>query len=182
MRLPSLLIIVFVTMAIEARRAARNERAQLARGGVEPPGDVYDVMRVVYPLAFLGMLVEGALGGGPPRAVALAGAAVFAAAKALKWWAIVSLGPFWTFRVIVIPGAALVSRGPYRWLRHPNYVAVMGELAGVALFTGAMWSGVTALAVFGLLLIKRMAVEERALDAARPPSSTSKEQGSGIRD
>jgi methyltransferase len=182
MRLPSLLIIVFVTMAIEARRAARNERAQLARGGVEPPGDVFGVMRIVYPLAFLGMLVEGALGGGPPRAVALAGAAVFAAVKALKWWAIVSLGPFWTFRVIVIPGAALVSRGPYRWLRHPNYVAVMGELAGVALLTGAIWSGVTALAIFGLLLIKRMAVEEQALDAARPPSPTSKERGFGIRD
>ncbi len=174
MRLLSLLVVVFVTMAIEAVRASRNEHAQLARGGVEPPGDVYKVMRVVYPLAFLGMLAEGALGGGPPRAVAVAGALVFAAAKALKWWAIVSLGRFWTFRVIVIPGAVLVSRGPYRWLRHPNYVAVIGELVGVAILCGAAVTGVTAMAVFGLLLMKRMAVEERALDAARRPSATSK--------
>src|SRR5258708_22680366 len=125
MRLRSLLVIVFVTMAIEARRAARNERAQLARGGVEPPGDVYDVMRVVYPLAFLGMLVEGALGGAPPRAVALAGASVFAAAKALKWWAIISLGPFVPFRVIAIPAAALRGRRPYRRPCHPHYGARM---------------------------------------------------------
>jgi methyltransferase len=182
MRLLSLAVVVFVAMAIEARRAARNERAQRARGGFEPPGDVYQTMRVVYPLSFLAMLVEGALAGGPSRATALAGVSVFAAAKALKWWAIVSLGPFWTFRVIVIKGVALVIRGPYRWLRHPNYVAVMGELAGVALITGAVWSGVTALAVFGLLLIKRMTVEERALDAARGPSPTSNERGLGIRD
>jgi methyltransferase len=174
MRLLSLLVVVFATMAIEAVRAARNEHAQLARGGVEPPGDVYKLMRVVYPLAFLGMLAEGALGGGPPRAVGLAGALVFAAAKALKWWAIVSLGPFWTFRVIVMPGATLVSRGPYRWLRHPNYVAVVGELAGVALLSGAAATGVTAMAVFGLLLIKRMAVEDRALDAARDSGASSK--------
>jgi methyltransferase len=159
--------IVFGALLLEARRAARNECAQLARGGIEPPGDVYKLMRIAYPLVFLGMLIEGALRGGPPRPVALAGGVVFAAAKALKWWAIVSLGPFWTFRVIVVPGAALVDRGPYRWLRHPNYVAVMGELAGVALLTGAVFSGVTAMAAFGLLMIRRIAVEERAIDAAR---------------
>src|SRR5258708_4121273 len=159
MRLPSLLVIVFVAMAIEACRAARNEREQLARGGVEPSADVYDVMRVVSPLAFLGMLVESAFGGGPPRAVALAGAAVFAAAKALKWWAIASLGPFWTFRVIVIPGAALVDRGPYRWLRHPNYVAAMGVLAGTTLLTGAALSAVTPMAAFGLPTIRRIALQ-----------------------
>ena len=53
------------------------------------------------------------------------------AAKALKWWAILTLGRFWTFRVIVVPGATLVAGGPYRWLRHPNYVGVIGELVGV---------------------------------------------------
>ena len=167
---------MFGAMLLEARRASRNEHDQLARGGVEAPDDVYNVMRLVYPLAFLAMLIEGALRGGPARPVAMAGGVVFAAAKALKWWAIRSLGPFWTFRVIVVPGTVLVGRGPYRWLRHPNYVAVVGEIAGVALLTGAVVSGVTAMAGFGLLLRKRIAVEERALDAAREPSATSKEQ------
>ena len=53
-------------MLVEARRASANERAQRARGGVEPAGDVYTVMRVVYPAAFLAMFVEGALRGAPP--------------------------------------------------------------------------------------------------------------------
>jgi methyltransferase len=160
--------IIFGFMLIEARRASRNERAQRARGGIEPSGDVYKLMRVVYPGAFLAMLVEGAARGGPPTGVLVAGAAVFAVAKALKWWAIVSLGRLWTFRVIVVPGATLVATGPYRWLRHPNYVGVLGELAGVAALAGAPISGSVAIVAFGVLLLKRIAVEERMLRTARP--------------
>ena len=93
----------------------------------------------------------------------LAGAAVFLAAKALKWWAIHSLGRAWTFRVIVLPGGRLVSRGPYRWLRHPNYIAVMGELAAVAVMTGARWTGVGRRGDVRHPSFKRIAVEERAL-------------------
>ena len=106
-------------MLVEASRASANERAQRARGGREPSGDVYTMMRIAYPAAFLAMLVEGGLRGTPPRSAVLAGAAVFLTAKALKSWAIVSLGPFWTFRVVVVPGARLVTAEPYRWLRHP---------------------------------------------------------------
>lgn len=163
-----LLAIVFGTMLVEARRASANERAQRARGGVEPAGDVYNVMQVVYPGAFLAMFVEGTLRVDPGPMVVLAGAALFLAAKSLKWWAILSLGPFWTFRVIVVPGARLVAAGPYRWLRHPNYVGVIGELAGVALMTGALLTGVAGIATFSWLLVRRIAVEERALrEAAR---------------
>jgi methyltransferase len=159
-------VLVFGTMLVEAWRAAANERAQIARGGIEPSGDVYRIMRIVYPGAFVAMFVEGALRGAPPAAAIVAGAVVFAAAKALKWWAIASLGRFWTFRVIVVPGASLVASGPYRWLRHPNYVGVMGELAGVALMTGALLSGVAGIATFAWLVIRRVSVEERALRAA----------------
>lgn len=155
-------------MLIEARRASRHERAQRARGGVEPPGDVYKLMRVVYPGAFLAMIAEGAVRGGATPAVFLAGAIGFAAAKALKWWAIFSLGVFWTFRVIVVPGASLVVRGPYRWLRHPNYVAVLGELAAVAAMAGAPVAGGAGMVVFAALLLKRIALEDRALRALNP--------------
>jgi methyltransferase len=163
--------VVFGSMIIEARRAARNERAQRARGGVEPPGDVYRLMRFVYPGAFLAMFAEGAARGTPPPGVVLGGALVFAASKVLKWWAIFSLGSCWTFRVIVVPGGALVARGPYRWLRHPNYVGVLGELAGVAAVAGAPLCGVVATGVFAALLVKRIAVEERALRALDEPSA-----------
>jgi methyltransferase len=163
-----LFTIVFGMMLIEARRASANERAQRARGGIEPDGDVYKAMQVVYPAAFLAMFVEGATRADPGPMTPLAGAALFLAAKGLKWWAILSLGPFWTFRVIVVPGARLIAGGPYRWVRHPNYVGVIGELAGVALMTGAPVAGVTGIATFAWLLVRRIAVEERALrEAAR---------------
>jgi methyltransferase len=152
-------------MAFEAGRAARNERAQRARGGIEPQGDVYPAMRVVYPAAFLAMLVEAFIRGLPPTWIVALGVALFAASKMLKWWAIVSLGPAWTFRVVVVPGSELVTVGPYRLMPHPNYVAVAGELVATALMTGARVSGPIATLLFSLLMLKRISVENRALDA-----------------
>ena len=175
--LTSLAIVIFGSMLLEARRASRNERVQRARGGVEPENDVYSVMRVAYPAAFAAMLAEGlARGGAAPGPVA-AGAVTFAAAKALKWWAIRSLGSSWTFRVIAVPGSTLVARGPYRMLRHPNYVAVVGELIGVALMTGAAIAGPAGTVTFGALLLKRIAVEERTLGLTtpRPPAASETE-------
>jgi methyltransferase len=162
--LVAVFVIVFGSMLVETRRAGRNERAQRARGGLEPRDDIYNVMRVVYPAAFLAMMAEGAWRGLSPGPFA-AGALLFAAAKALKWWAILSLGPFWTFRVIVVPGTTLVVNGPYRWLRHPNYVAVVGELVAVALMSGAVVTGPMATAVFAVILVRRIAVETNALSS-----------------
>ena len=150
-------------MLIEARRAAANERAQLARGGVEPADDVFKMMRVAYPGAFLLMIVDGWLGPPVDVTLAAAGAALFAVSKALKWWAILTLGPSWTFRVIVVPGAALANAGPYRFFRHPNYIGVVGELIAVALMTGSRIGSPIAVVGFGLLMLKRIAVEDRAL-------------------
>lgn len=163
------IVIAFIVtvsfLLVEAARSTRNERSQMARGGVEPSGDVYKMMRMAYPGAFLAMFVEGFLEGGPPPPLLIAGVLIFVSAKALKWWAIGALGPAWTFRVIVVPGAELVTSGPYRWLRHPNYVAVAGELIGIALVCGARITGPIAIVVFSLLMLRRIAVENRALGA-----------------
>ena len=155
--------IVYLPMLLEARRAAANERVQRARGGVEPPDDVFRMMRVAYPGAFLLMIVDGAMGRPPEPAAIAAGAALFAASKALKWWAIHALGRAWTFRVIVVPGAPLITGGPYRFLRHPNYAGVVGELVAVALMTGSRIGSPIAVVGFGVLILKRIAVEQRAL-------------------
>lgn len=163
MNLLVIALLIFFPMLVEAARARRNERAQKARGGIEPSGDVYNVMRVVYPAAFLAMLAERAAHGRGSPAVVVAGVVVFTAAKIIKWSAIVALGRCWTFRVIVVPGDTLVASGPYRYLRHPNYVGVIGEIAGAALMTRAWVTGLIAVIVFAALLHKRIAVEERAL-------------------
>ena len=164
-----LFIVIFGFMLVEARRADQNERAQRARGGVEPAGDgsVYNSMRIAYPAAFAVMLLERAITGGPPADIAVMGAAIYTAAKALKWWAILELGTAWTFRVIVVPGVPLVRSGPYRYMRHPNYVGVFGELVGTALMCGAVLTGPPATLLFTLLMLRRTIVEHRALNAAR---------------
>jgi methyltransferase len=150
-------------MVVEAGLAARHDRMLRALGAVEPAGDVYRAMQVAYPAAFLTMLVEGMWRGVRPDDVVIAGACVFLVAKALKYWAIASLGQRWTFRVLVPPGSLRVVRGPYRWISHPNYVAVALELTGVALAMHARVSGPIAVAVFGFLMWRRVQVEELAL-------------------
>ena len=157
------LAIVFVLMGIEAAIAARHERGLRALGAVEPAGDVYRVMQVAYPASFLVMLGEGAIRGVHADQIASAGASVFIAAKALKYWAIATLGPRWTFRVLVPPGSRRTVRGPYRWISHPNYVAVALELLGVALAAHALVTGPIAVAGFGYLMLRRIRIEEKAL-------------------
>jgi methyltransferase len=154
--------IVALAMLVEAWLSRTHERALRVAGAVEPPEDVYAVMQVAYPGCFILMAVE-AIWRGTPSALFLPGAAVFAIAKTLKWWAIASLGTRWTFRVLIPVGAPLVHRGPYRWMRHPNYLAVVGELVGTAMMLGTPWSGTLACVAFGALMWRRIQVEERAL-------------------
>ena len=150
-------------MLLEARRSAVNERALRAAGAVEPADDVYRVMQLAYPACFLAMVLEAWMRGGGVGGTTLAGVFIFTGAKALKYWAIATLGGRWTFRVLVPPGSERTLRGPYRLLRHPNYVAVVGELVGFAMLARAPIAGALAVAGFAALLLARIRVEERAL-------------------
>lgn len=167
-RLLLLSAVIFGLMLVEAHRASGNERAQRARGGIEPRHDVYPFLQVAYPGVFLLMLGEG-LFHAPPSTVQLGlGGLALVVGKLLKWWAIVTLGPCWTFRVIVVPGTTPVVGGPYRLLRHPNYVGVVGELLGVSLLAGAPVAGVLGTLLFSGLMVLRVRVENRALEGLSP--------------
>jgi len=154
---------VVVMMLAELKRSRANERLLRQRGASEPQGDPYRALSLVYPGMFVLMAAEGALAGPSPDVLLIAGFVIFVAAKILKLWAITALGPRWSYRVLVLPGLPLVSTGPYAYLRHPNYVAVFGEIAGFALMVGARLLGVVSLIVFALLVRRRIAVEEKAL-------------------
>ena len=158
-----LLVVAFVPMLLENRRSVRHHRALLESGAVEPADDVYPIMQVAYPGSFIAMLAEAWLRGSTLTTVTWIGAAVFIAAKLLKYWAIATLGPRWTFRVLVPPGSVRTLAGPYRHFRHPNYVGVMGEIVGFALLAAAPITGAVATVVFAAVLLARIRVEERAL-------------------
>jgi len=155
--------LIFLPMLIEAAVSSRHERALRALGAIEPPEDVYRAMAAAYPGAFVAMIAEGVLRSGGVDGWFRAGLALFVVAKTLKYWAITSLGPRWTFRVLVPPGSARTVHGPYRFIPHPNYLAVTGELAAVALAMHAIVTGPLAIAGFGWLMLKRIQIEENAL-------------------
>ncbi len=158
--------VVLVTLLAEAMLAARNERRLIARGAVEPAGDVHAWMRVAYPLGFAACIAEGWWRGTAWTPTAAAGLTLFAAGKVVKYLAIATLGERWTFRVLPLRGQPLVTRGVYRWLRHPNYVGVVGEVLGIALWMQAPMAGTLFALGFGWLLRQRIRVEEQALEAA----------------
>jgi methyltransferase len=159
-------VVVAVTMVGEGTRSAQHERRLRALGAVEPASDVYAWMQVTYPLGFAACLLEGWWRGPEWTTVGAAGLLVFTAGKAIKYVAIATLGYRWTFRVLPLPGAPLVERGIYRWLRHPNYVGVGGEILGIALWMRAPVAGTLFGLVFGWLLHARIRVEERAVASA----------------
>ena len=168
---PTLLIVLFVTafapMLGEAVVSRRHERQLRAAGATEPAGDVYALMQVIYPACFLGGMLEAVVRDRTAADLSVIGAALFAAAKALKYWAIATLGEHWTFRVLVPPRSQPTRRGPYRFMRHPNYVAVAAEIVGFSLLARAPVAGVAGFVVFGALMLARIRVEERALGRAR---------------
>ena len=157
------LLAVMLMMLGEAIVSRRHERTLRRQGAVEPPGDVFATMQWAYPGAFTLMAAEGIVAGPPPTVIAGAGVILMAVSKALKWWAMTSLGVRWTFRVLIVPGAPLIARGPYAIWRHPNYIAVVGEFLAMALMTNARVAGPVTTLLFGWLMWRRIRVEDRAL-------------------
>ena len=156
--------------------ARRNERWSAERGAVVSGQGHYPVMVALHTGLLAGCLVEVWLGdrsfipalGWPMLAVAVG-------AQALRWWCIRTLGPRWNTQVIVVPGLPLVTGGPYRLLRHPNYVAVVAE--GLALpLVHTAWLTATAFTVLNAaLLTVRIRCENEALaslPATAPPAAT----------
>ena len=92
--------------------------------------------------------------------------AVVLAAQALRWWCISTLGRRWNTLIVVVPGLPLVNRGPYRWLRHPNYVAVVAEGIALPMVHTAWITALTFTVLNAALLTVRIRAEERALTLA----------------
>jgi methyltransferase len=142
----------------------RNARRMFARGAIELGQGHFPTMALFHSLFLVACVVEPLLRAQPPApalaATALAGTL---AAEALRVWAIASLGERWNVRIIVLPGLAPVTSGPYRFVRHPNYVAVALELLCVPLMYGAWLTAIVFTVGNGLVLLVRIRAEEAAL-------------------
>lgn len=149
----------------------RNAAWSLQRGGVETGQRHYLVMVVLHTGLLAGMLVE--VWWRRPEFVPLLGFSMLAVAvgsQGLRWWCITSLGRRWNTRVIVVPGLPAVTSGPYRWLRHPNYVAVVAEGVALPLVHSAWITALVFTVANVALLAVRLRVENAAL-ASLPPAT-----------
>lgn len=142
----------------ELVHARRNTARLRARGGIESGAGHYPLIVVVHG-AWLGALVLLVPAAAPANWYLLG---AYVAVQGVRYWTIASLGEFWTTRIITVPGAAPVRRGPYRFMRHPNYVVVACEIALLPLAFGAWRISVAFTMANAAILALRIGVENRA--------------------
>ncbi len=163
-----LLAAVVVERAVELVVSKRHAETLLARGGVERGGAHYPPMVLLHAALLAGCAIEPILAGRPfLPGLGSPMLAIVLAAQTVRWWAIASLGVHWNTRVIVLPYAPRIVTGPYRWLRHPNYVAVVAEGIALPLVHSAWITALAFTVLNGWLLTVRIRAENAALGMMR---------------
>ncbi|MBP0937848.1 hypothetical protein J0X20_30125 [Streptomyces sp. KCTC 0041BP] len=167
-----LLGLVAAERIAELAVARRNARWSLARGAREYGRGHYPAMVALHTALLVGCAVEPWAAGRPfVPMLGWSALALAALAQGLRWWCITTLGPRWNTRVLVVPGLPLVAGGPYRLLRHPNYVAVVVEGAALPLVHSAWLTAAAFTALNAALLTVRIRCEDTALTTAPAPTT-----------
>ena len=156
--------VVAVERLVELVVAKRNLAWSRAHGGMEFGSGHYPAMVTLHTGFLVGCLAEVYLLNRPFLPVlGWSMLAIVVAAQLLRWWCITTLGTQWNTRVVVVPGAPRVTGGPYRFFSHPNYVAVIAEGFALPLVHSAWITAVVFTVLNGVLLNRRIAVENSAL-------------------
>jgi methyltransferase len=151
----------------EVVRSRKNAARAFARGGIESCAGQIVLMKLLHGSFFAACALEVILLDRPFLPwLGMSMLTVSVAAQAIRYWAVHSLGERWNVRVIVIPGMPLVTGGPYRFLRHPNYLAVVLEMFAIPLIHTAYLTALVFSFLNGVLLHRRIRCEERALGIA----------------
>ena len=156
-------VLVAVQRLGELLLAQRNTKRLLRQGGREVGAGHYPLFVALHGLWLLLMFAL------VPATAAISAPllAFFVALQAVRAWIVLSLGPYWTTRIVTMPGAPLVRRGPYRYLRHPNYVVVTAEIAVLPLVFGAWEIALVFSILNAALLWHRIRIENAALSTRR---------------
>ena len=157
-----ILLLVTAERLGELWLARRNTAALLKQGAVEMAPQHYTLIVLLHSFWLAGLWL---LGWDQP--VNLFWLAVFLVLQVLRVWVLATLGRRWTTRIIVLPGEQLVATGPYRWLTHPNYVVVIGEIAVLPLCLGLPWYALAFSLANAAVLTVRIRAENAALHPSR---------------
>lgn len=156
-----ILALVTAQRGLELVLARRNTKALMARGAFEIAPGHYPLLVALHASWLISLWVFGH--DQPVDTIALA---AYLALQALRVWVMATLGSRWTTRIIVLPGAPLVTNGPFRFLRHPNYCVVIAEIALLPLAFGLPWIALLFSILNALVLLVRITAENRALGGA----------------
>lgn len=159
----NLLILLFVTAerVAELALSRRNTKRLLAQGAREHAGGHYPLIVALHASWLLALWWLA-----PARSVDGFWLALFLLLELARAWVLASLGPRWTTRIIILPGAPLIRRGPYRFIDHPNYAVVVAEIAVLPLVFGLWRIALVFTLLNAALLAVRIREENRALAQA----------------
>jgi methyltransferase len=158
-----IIALVILQRAGELVLAARNTQKLKAKGAVEIGAEHYRfivLLHMAWLMAVLWLIPT-------PLVIYWGWILVFVLLQAARVWVIASLGPYWTTRIISLPGVPLVKRGPYRFVRHPNYLVVAGEILALPLAFGEIWVALVFSIVNAAVLYWRIRQEETGLVTRR---------------
>lgn len=158
---PQIIILAVAVQRLLELALARRNTARLLAEGAHEAGATHYPLFVVLHGGWLAVLFASTPADAAVDARLLA---LFLLLQAGRVWVVATLGRFWTTRVITLDGAPLVRRGPFRWLRHPNYLVVAGELAVLPLVFGNVRVAAVAFLLNIPLTLHRIRVENAALD------------------
>jgi methyltransferase len=161
---PAAVLLGLVTMERigELYLARRNTAALMAKGAIEVAPGHYPAIVLMHALWLVCLWIFGTTREIDPTLLA-----IFLSLQVLRVWTLMTLGPRWTTRIIVLPGAPLKSNGPYRFVSHPNYLVVVGEIAALPLCLGLPWIAFLFSAANAILLSIRIRAETIALTGSR---------------
>jgi len=166
------LFIIFILLLalqriLELRLAKKNEKIVRNEGAVEYDVNGYKYIVYMHIVFFISLLLEKFLLNRGFNNLSLAFFIIFILTQLLRYWAITSLGKYWNTKILVVPNANLIASGPYKYLKHPNYVAVIIEIAVIPLIFSCYITCIIFSTLNLLTLIRRIRIEENALNITK---------------
>ncbi len=160
------LLFVILQRLTELLIAKRNEKILKAQGAIEFDKNGYKAIAVMHVAFFISLISEKVFLQRTLNTYWIAFAVLFAGAQVLRYWAIKSLGVYWNTKILVLPNHQLINRGPYKHLRHPNYIAVVIEFAVIPLIFSCYLTAFVFSLINLILLRRRIKIEESAIRKA----------------
>lgn len=158
--------IVIIQRLVELRVAKNNEKWMKAQGAIEAGASHYPFMILLHTAFFISLIVEVVFFDRTLSPYWVPLLVIFLLAQAARIWCLTSLGKFWNTKIIILPGANVVQKGPYKFIRHPNYVIVCTEILVLPLLFQAYFTAVLFTILNFIILSIRIPAEERALREA----------------